>query len=73
MASPPSEKFNVILTIYKILDASKSKPFADDKSNVAKMPNSLFDKVQNTVGKRRKCWLPAFSPFSYGVFHSILL
>ena len=24
---------------------------------------SLFDRVENMVGKRGKCWLPAFSPF----------
>ena len=23
----------------------------------------VFDGVENIVGKRRKCWLPAFSPF----------
>ena len=24
---------------------------------------SVFDRVENIVGKRRKCWLPEFSPF----------
>ena len=24
---------------------------------------SLFDRVENTVGKGEKCWSPAFSPF----------
>ena len=24
---------------------------------------SLLDRVENTVGKGEKCWLPAFSPF----------
>ena len=42
---------------------SKLKAFADDKFNIAKMMISLFDRVENIVGKRRKCWLPAFSPF----------
>ena len=34
----------------KILDCSKFKAFADDKSNV-KMMISFFDKVDNAVGK----------------------
>ena len=43
---------------------TKLKAFADNKLNVAelKMTISLSDRVENT-GKRRKCWLPAFSPF----------
>ena len=24
---------------------------------------SVFDRVENIVGKRSKCWLPEFSPF----------
>ena len=47
----------------KFFDMTKLKALADDKLNVAKMTISLFDSVENTVGKRRKCWLPAFSPF----------
>ena len=46
----------------KILDETKLKAHADDKLNVTKMTISLFDGVKNT-GKRRKCLLPAFSPF----------
>ena len=34
----------------KILDCSKLKAFADDKSNVARMMISLLDRVENTVG-----------------------
>ena len=34
------------------------KGIADDKFNAAKIMISLFD-----WGKRRKCWLPALSPF----------
>ena len=30
---------------------TKLKAFADDKLNVAKMTISLFDRVENTVGK----------------------
>ena len=35
----------------KILDVTKLKAIADDKSNVTKMMISLFDRVENTVGK----------------------
>ena len=47
----------------KILAWSTLKAFADDKIDVVKMMISLLDRVENTVGKREKCWLPAFSPF----------
>ena len=43
----------------KKMDMTKLKAFADDNLNIAKMTISLFDKVENTVGKRRKCLLPA--------------
>ena len=43
----------------KILHVTKLKV---DKLNV-KMMISLNDRVENTVGKGKKCWLPAFSPF----------
>ena len=35
----------------KILDETKLSAHADDKLNVAKMMISLFDGVENTVGK----------------------
>ena len=38
------------------------KAFADDKRDVVKMTISHLDSVKST-GKRRKCWLPAFSRF----------
>ena len=34
-----------------MLDVAKLKAFADDKLNIAKMMISLYDGVQNTVGK----------------------
>ena len=40
-----------------ILDSSKLKAFADNKTNATEMFISLLDTVENT-GKRRKCWLP---------------
>ena len=38
------------------------KAFADDKSHFSKMMISVFDLVENIVGKGENCWLPAFSP-----------
>ena len=46
----------------KIMDVTTSKAFANDKLNVAKNTFSPFDRVRKHCGKRRKCWLPAFSP-----------
>ena len=43
-----------ILTLYQttiILDWSKMKAFADDKIKVAKIMISVFDSVENIVGK----------------------
>ena len=46
---------------------TKLKAFADEKFNVAKMIISLCDREEESFGKhcgkRRKCCLPAFSPF----------
>ena len=60
----------------KILDEAKLKAFADNKLNVAQMMISLFDRVEKRCGKRRKCWLPAFSPFptvfSKALFFSVV-
>ena len=36
----------------KLLDINKLKASTDDKLNFAKMMISLFDKVENSVGKR---------------------
>ena len=47
----------------KILARSKMKALADDKINVTRILKLVFGMVENIVGKRRKCWLPAFSPF----------
>ena len=35
----------------KILDVTKLKAFADDKLNIVKMLISLYNRVENTVGK----------------------
>ena len=34
-----------------VLDWHKFKAFADDKLNVAKIMNSVFDRIENIVGK----------------------
>ena len=51
----------------KILNWFKLKAFADDKINVTQILKFVLKVVENIVrkhcGKRRKCWLPAFSPF----------
>ena len=47
----------------KILEGTRLKAFADGKLNVARMTISLYDRVENTVGKGENAGLPAFSPF----------
>ena len=47
----------------KILELSKFKAYADDKINATRSLNFVLGGVKNILGKRRKCWLPAFSPF----------
>ena len=46
----------------KILDWTKLKAFADYKLNVTKMVISVFDRVENIVGKE-KLFVQAISPF----------
>ena len=40
----------------KILDWSKFKTLTDDKINDQKL-NFVLERVENILGKRRKCWL----------------
>ena len=47
----------------KILDMFKLKALADDKIKVTKKTDICFGKGKKQCGKRRNCWLPAFSPF----------
>ena len=47
----------------KMLDWLKLKAIADDKINVNEKLNFDLQKNRKHCGKRRKCWLPAFSPF----------
>ena len=53
----------------KILDQTKLKALADDKLNVTKMIISVFNKVENIVGKM--AWTSNFS-FSQNVFKWLL-
>ena len=55
----------------KILDQSKLKAFADDELNVAKMIISVFDRVENIVGKGEIACTSNFS-FSHNVFKKLL-
>ena len=47
----------------KFLEQSKLNTFADNKINVTKKIEILFENSKKYCGKRRKRWLPAFSPF----------
>ena len=53
----------ILLPDDKISSLSKLKALADDDFSVAQMVRCFCYRVENIVGKRRKCWLPAFSPF----------
>ena len=48
----------------KNLARSKVKEFADDKIKEPEMMIYAFDRIENHNGKRRKCWLPPFFPFT---------
>ena len=52
----------ITLPYDEILHWPKFKAFADNNLNVVKIIISLYVRVENSE-KRRKCWLPAFSPF----------
>ena len=46
-----------------MLDLSKLKGFADNISKIIKIMISLFDRVENTVGKGENAGYQPFSPF----------
>ena len=60
----------------KISEDSKLKASADKEINVTEKLKDFFWKGRNQCGKRRKCWLPAFSPFptmfSKGLFFKVV-
>ena len=49
----------------KILEVTKLNAFADNKLNVAKMANSLFNRVENAVGKGENAGYQQFFFFSF--------
>ena len=55
----------------KILDVTKLKTIAEDKISVAQMMISVFDGIENIVGKRENVGYQIFS-FSHNVFKSLL-
>ena len=48
------------------MDITKLKAFADNKVNIAKMTISLFDRVENTVGKGENAGNQHFLHFPQG-------
>ena len=58
------------LTDDKNFDWSKLKALADDKLNVTKMIISVYDRVENIVGKREFACTSNFS-FSHNVFRRL--
>ena len=52
--SLPNDKFS---------DWRKLQAFADNKINATLQEMFFLGLVENIVGKGKKCWLPAFSPF----------
>ena len=58
--------YSVIITLYendKTLEVTKLKAFADDKIHVAQMMISVFDRVENIVGKRENAGYQHFLLF----------
>ena len=47
----------------KITHWFKLKALADNKLTMNQKLDFVFGKGRKHCGKRRKCWLPAFSPF----------
>ena len=69
-ASDPILKLRVRFNPYpddKILDQARLKSFADDKLNVTKIIISVFDRVENILGKGEIACTSNFS-FSHNVF-----
>ena len=51
------------LLLNKQQQLSGFKPYADNEIKVAQKFKFVFKKGRKHCMKRRKCWLPAFSPF----------
>ena len=50
-------------TKQQIFGLHQIEGFADDILKLGKKMISVFCRVKKPCGKKRKCWLPAFSPF----------
>ena len=60
------------LPYHKMLDWSKLKGFCRQHIKIIKMMISIFDRVENTVGKRENAAFQYFF-FSFSVFQSLPL
>ena len=62
------------LTIQKSskIDWTKLKAFAGNKINATEKFTLVLGRIRKHCGKRRKCWLPAFSPFSTMISNGFL-
>ena len=74
--SPLLTMVSILLKTYpflhdKTLDQTKLKAFADDNLNVTKMVISIFDRVENIVGKGEIACTSNFS-FSHNVSKRLL-
>ena len=59
--------------MHMILDRAKMKASVEDKLSVGEIIWAAFGTVENIEGKRKKCWLPAFSFLStHNVFKESL-
>ena len=59
--------YNRAKTMQNICDLnplSNCQKHSDGKYNVAQLMISVYNRILNIVGKKRKCWQPAFSPIS---------
>ena len=56
----------------KVLEGTNLRAFAEDKLNVTKIMISLYDRVENTVGKGENAGYQHFS-ISHSVFQSLVL
>ena len=61
--SPVLRIAHISLPNDKISTLTKFKAFADDKIIVTQKLKFVLGGVEKNCGKRRKCWLPVFSPF----------
>ena len=57
------QRFNALLYTAEFKTSPKFKAFPDFKLNMTQKWKLYFAKDRKNCGKRRKCWLPPFSPF----------